>query len=104
MALIPKVVGTLLCVLPMLLGGLNGCTTGKGSSRPISDASISIAVQAKLVRDHASHFPRINVETEHGVVKLSGIVKTDSQRTQAEHLASQVNGVVKVNNNLEIQN
>src|SRR6185295_5839272 len=104
MALIPKVVGTLLCVLPMLLGGLNGCTTGKGSSRPISDASISIAVQAKLVRDHASHFPRINVETEHGVVNLSGVVKTDSQRTQAEYLASQVDGVVKVNNNLEIQN
>jgi osmotically-inducible protein OsmY len=104
MALIPKVVGTLSCVLLMLLGGFNGCTTGKGSSRPISDASISIAVQAKLVRDHASHFPRINVETEHGVVNLSGIVKTDSQRDQAEHLASQVEGVVKVNNNLQIQN
>jgi hypothetical protein len=41
MALIPKVVGTLSCVLLMLLGGLNGCTT----SRPITDASISIAVQ-----------------------------------------------------------
>ena len=102
MALIPKVVGTL--SLLMLLGGLNGCTTGKGSSRPISDASISIAVQAKLVRDHASHFPRINVETEHGVVNLTGVVKTDSQRTQAEYLASQVDGVVKVNNDLEIQN
>lgn len=104
MALISKVVGTLSCVLLMLLGGVTGCTTGKGSSRPISDASISIAVQAKLVRDHASHFPRINVETEHGVVNLSGVVKTDSQRTQAEYLASQVDGVVKVNNNLEIQN
>ena len=104
MALISKVVGTLSCVLLMLLGGLTGCTIGKGPSRPISDASISIAVQAKLVRDHASHFPRINVETERGVVNLSGVVKTDSQRIQAEHLASQVEGVVKVNNNLQIQN
>lgn len=100
MALIPKVVGTLSCVLLMLLGGLNGCTT----SRPISDASISVAVQAKLIRDHASHFPRINVDTEHGVVNLSGVVKTDLQRTQAEQLASQVDGVVKVTNNLQIQN
>jgi len=85
--------------LLVVLGGITGCTT----SRPFADASISIAVQAKLVRDHASHFPRINVETEHGVVSLSGVVKTDSQRTQAEHLASQVDGVVKVNNNLQIQ-
>jgi hypothetical protein len=30
MALIPKVVGTLSCVLLMLLGGLAGCTIGKG--------------------------------------------------------------------------
>ena len=104
MALTPRVVGTLSCVFFMLLSGLIGCTTGKGSSRPISDASISIAVQAKLIRDHASHFPRINVETEHGVVNLTGVVKTDSQRTQAEYLASQVDGVVKVNNNLQIQN
>lgn len=104
MALIPKVVGTLSCVLLILLGSLNGCTTGKASSRPISDASISIAVQAKLIRDHSSHFPHINVDTERGVVNLSGVVKTDSQRTQAEHLANQVEGVVKVNNNLQIQN
>ena len=104
MALIPKVVGTLSCVLLMLLVGLTGCTIGKGPSRPISDASISIAVQAKLIRDHASHFPRIYVDTEHGVVNLSGVVKTDSQRTQAEYLASQVDGVVKVNNNLQVQN
>jgi len=61
-------------------------------------------VQAKLIRDHASHFPRINVDTEHGVVNLSGVVKTDSQRIQAEYLAHQVDGVVKVNNNLQIQN
>lgn len=104
MALIPKVVGTLSCISFVLLGGLNGCTIGKGPTCPISDASISVAVQAKLIRDHASHFPRINVETEHGVVNLSGVVKTDLQRTQAEHLASQVDGVVKVNNNLQIQN
>ena len=104
MALIPKVVGTLSCVLLMLLGSLAGCTIGKGPTRPISDASISVAVQAKLIRDHASHFPRINVETDHGVVNLSGVVKTDSQRDQAEYLASQVDGVVKVNNNLQVQN
>ena len=104
MALSPKAIGTLSCCFFMLFGGLNGCTVGKAANRPISDASISIAVQAKLIRDHASHFPRINVDTEHGVVNLSGVVKTDSQRTQAEHLANQVDGVVKVNNNLHIQN
>jgi osmotically-inducible protein OsmY len=46
----------------------------------------------------------VTIETERGVVNLSGVVETEAQRAQAERLAHQVSGVVRVNNNLQIQN
>ena len=70
----------------------------------MSDASISTAVQTKLTSDRVANFPRIDVDTERGVVNLSGIVETEVQRARAERLAHEVEGVVKVNNNLQIQN
>ena len=83
-----------------------GCqsTTGKTAGQTTTDASISTAVQAKLTSDRVSNFPRIDVDTERGIVNLSGIVETEAQRAQAERLARQVKGVLKVNNNLQIQN
>ncbi|MGH7184007.1 MAG: BON domain-containing protein [Nitrospiraceae bacterium] len=92
------------CVLCIAV--LAGCqsTTGKTAGQTMSDVSISTAVQTKLSKDRLSNFSRIDVDTERGVVNLSGIVETEAQRAQATHLAQQVEGVVKVNNNLQIQN
>ena len=104
---IPKFVGVVLsCAVLALLGALNGCqsTTGKTAGQTMNDASISTAVQTKLTSDRLSNFPRIDVDTERGVVSLTGVVETEALRTRAERLAQQVNGVVKVKNNLQIQN
>ena len=94
------------CALFACLGALSGCqsTTGKTAGQTRNDASISTAVQTKLTSDRLANFPRIDVDTERGVVSLNGIVETAAQRAQAERLAHQVMGVVKVNNNLQIQN
>ena len=94
------------CTLLTFVVALTGCqsVTGKTAGQTISDASISTAVQTKLTSDRLSNFPRINVNTERGVVNLSGIVETETQRVQAAYLAQKVKGVVKVNNNLQIQN
>ena len=94
------------CAVLALLGALSGCqsTTGKTAGQTMSDASISTAVQTKLTSDRLSNFPRIDVDTERGVVNLSGVVETQAQRARAERLAHQVEGVVRVNNNLQIQN
>ena len=107
MSSIPKFIGVVLsCAVLSLLGALNGCqsTTGKTAGQTMSDASITTAVQTKLTSDRLSNFPRIDVDTERGVVNLSGVVETEAQRARAERLAHQVNGVVRVNNNLQIQN
>src|SRR5512138_2346115 len=101
-----KVFGYLSCMVLTFLVPMTGCqsTTGKTAGQTVSDASISTAVQAKLTSDRLSSFSRIDVNTERGVVNLSGVVETEAQRAQAARLAQQVNGVVQVNNNLQIQN
>ena len=106
MSSIPKFSVVLSCAVLALLGTLSACqsTTGKTASQTMSDASISTAVQTKLTSDRVSNFPRIDVDTERGVVNLSGVVETAAQRDRAERLARQVEGVVRVNNNLQIQN
>ena len=103
---IPKIVGTISCVSFSLMMALTGCqsTTGKTAGQTMSDASITAAVQKKLTSDRFSNFTRIDVDTERGVVNLSGIVQTEEQRMRMGRLANEVAGVVKVNNNLQIQN
>lgn len=103
----PRFPGIVLpCAALVCVWMLSGCqsTTGKTVGQTLNDASISTAVQTKLTSDRLANFPRINVETERGVVSLNGVVETAALRAQAERLARQVDGVVKVNNNLQIQN
>jgi len=91
----------------MGLVGLSGCesTTGKSTRQTVNDASITAAVQTKLEKDDQfAYIPRMKVDTERGVVNLSGIVQTEEQRMRMGRLANEVAGVVKVNNNLQIQN
>jgi len=104
MTSIPKLVGAFSPLI--LLLALSGCQsiTGKTAGNPSSDVSISNAVQAKLMTDPRSGFPRINVDTVRGVVTLSGMVETEAQRDQAERLTHQVAGVLKVENNIQTQN
>jgi hyperosmotically inducible periplasmic protein len=101
------IVGTVLSsILLVLLGTLSGCqsTSGKTAGQAISDTSISTAVQTKLASDRLANFSRVDVDSERGMVNLSGVVETEEQRARAERLAHQVEGVVGVNNHLQIKN
>jgi hypothetical protein len=96
-----------LCLMLMILSGCQpttGQTIGhQTATQARSGASISDEVQVKLMRDHLSGFPSIDVETARGVVKLSGVVETEAQRDRAEWIARQVDGVVDVDNGVQIQ-
>jgi|SwirhisoilCB2_FD_contig_31_9227914_length_928_multi_8_in_0_out_0_2 hyperosmotically inducible protein len=92
-------------VMMIAVVGLIGCQsmTGKTAGENMSDASISTAVQSKLTSDRMSNFTRVDVDTERGVVNLSGVVQSAEQKARASELTRQVNGVKKVNNNLQVQ-
>ena len=100
-----KMVGVVSCVVLMGLVGLSGCesTTGTSTRQTASDVGITAAVQTKLAHDHhLASIPPIHVDTERGVVNLSGAMPTESDRARVTRLAQEVEGVAKVNNNLEI--
>jgi osmotically-inducible protein OsmY len=69
----------------------------------MTDTKITASVQSKLTADRVSNFSRVDVDTERGVVNLSGVVPSADQKSRAEELARQVNGVTRINNNLQIQ-
>ena len=78
-------------------------TTGRTAGRNVDDAALTASVKASLVSDKASNLTRIDVDTTNGVVALNGVVENPEQRSRAEQLASRVDGVKKVINNLQVQ-
>jgi len=95
----------MLVMVGVMAGAVSACesTTGKTMGQNVSDASISTAVQTKLTGDRVSNFTRVDVDTERGIVQLSGVVPSSEQKSRAEELTKQVNGVRRVNNNLQVQ-
>ena len=82
-----------------------GCQamTGRSAGRNVDDAAITASVKTTLVADKASNLTRVDVDTTNGVVSLNGIVETAEQKNRAAQLASRVDGVRNVVNNLQVQ-
>ena len=68
-----------------------------------SDAAVTTSVQAKYFADSTVKGHRIDVDTEKGVVTLTGTVENDAQKARAVQLAQQVDGVSRVEDRLRIE-
>ena len=69
----------------------------------LDDASITAKVKSALIADPAVKAYTIDVDTKANVVTLNGTVPSDSLSKDAERLASQVEGVKEVKNNLHVK-
>lgn len=67
------------------------------------DAMVTSAVKAKFLADDLVPGLSVSVETQDGVVQLTGEVESQAQATQAENVAKGVDGVVSVKNDLTIK-
>jgi osmotically-inducible protein OsmY len=80
-----------------------GCNTVQPPNRQISDAQITTQVKTKLASDvRASSLTNVDVNTTNGVVTLAGQVENAEVKHSAETVADSVPGVVRVNNNLQV--
>jgi len=79
-----------------------GCSTNVPPGQQIDDATITASVKSKLAieADTAAH--NIDVDTNSGVVTLTGEVDTAEERRKAETIARNTNGVSRVNNLLTV--
>lgn len=75
----------------------------QSAGRVVDDVTINTSVKARLVEDETTKAHQINVETQRGVVQLSGFVDSQEQKQRAGELAQAVDGVSSVRNDLEIR-
>ena len=85
---------------------ITGCQamTGQTMGETIDDSYITGAVKTQLASDKMVSLTRVEVETNNGVVYLTGQVQTAEQRSHIGSLASQVKGVKRVVNNVQVIN
>ena len=89
-------------VLASFVAGCVKTTTSAG--RQVDDAAIKTSVKTKLAADvKLSTLTNIEVNSTNGVVTLAGQVDTADQKRMAADVARSVDGVVKVNNNLQVK-
>jgi osmotically-inducible protein OsmY len=88
-----------------VVAGLVGCTsmTGKTAKENFEDATISASVKTNLATDRASTLTAVDVDTVNGTVYLTGTVADQAAKQRASDLASQVDGVARVVNSLQIR-
>lgn len=67
------------------------------------DSLITSRLKANLLRDTALGRQTIQLETTNGIVHLHGIVNNRIEAQRAEKIASEIPGVVAVENNLRVR-
>jgi hyperosmotically inducible protein len=75
----------------------------QSTEQAVDDTALTAAVKAKLIEDSTTKAYHINVETQKGVVQLTGFVNSTEEKARAAQLAGGVDGVVSVKNDLEIR-
>ena len=93
----PLRLGILLITGVLLFGACNGSKVFQSS-----DKSITTNIQAKLFSDPVLKTRDIRVDSQNGIVTLTGSVNTDLERAAVERIASQEDGVRKVVNILSV--
>ncbi len=87
----------------MLLAGCAATSDHESAGQAIDDSVITAKVKAKLVDDFSLKGLQIQVQTNKGVVQLSGYVTLQTSIAQAVADASAVEGVVSVQNDIQLK-
>jgi hyperosmotically inducible protein len=76
---------------------------GETAGEYIDDSVLTAKVKAALIESPDTKAHQINVETNQGVVQLSGFVDNAAAKTAATDVAKSVNGVKDVKNELSVK-
>jgi len=86
--------------LAISLLGLSGCAS---TGAFFDEASTTAKVKKAIYSEPSLKVMDISVSTDDGVVELTGAVKTRAERARAAQVASKVEGVKRVKNELKIE-
>ncbi len=94
------------CVVLLVLVAIVGCAstrTQESTGGYVDSSMITAKVKAAILEDPALKVFSIGVETFKDVVQLSGFVNSTEVRSRATLVASRVNGVKSVKNDLIVK-
>ena len=83
-------------------------TTTEGTSKTakvkenVKDAAITTKIKAQFAKDKLVKGRKIRVETENGVVKLSGNAASQAEADKAVSIAQDIKDVVSVQNDIQV--
>jgi osmotically-inducible protein OsmY len=80
--------------------GMATQTTKTGA--PVSDAAITTKVKPKFAADKQVSATNIHVDTDNGVVKLTGTAKSQDEAMKAADIAKATEGVASVDNAIQV--
>jgi hyperosmotically inducible periplasmic protein len=91
-----------------VLTGIGGCASGGGGNvarvnQTLDDATVQTRVKTAILNDPLVGGDQIDVQSENGVVTLSGIIKAPDHEARAAELARKVGGVKDVKTSLKVQ-
>jgi len=83
---------------------LNGCQamTGETAGQNLDDGVLTTSVKTRLASEKLGTLTRVGVETDNAIVHLTGEVETADEKARIGSIASQVKGVKRVVNNLQV--
>jgi hyperosmotically inducible protein len=95
----------IIAALVLVFGLTSACQTltGRSTGRYIDDKTITAKVKSKLAAEKAANLTRIGVSTVNGVVMLNGVADSSQEKARAEELATNVEGVKQVQNNVQVR-
>jgi hyperosmotically inducible protein len=93
----------ILAVAAVSLAACSATRTQKTAGEQVDDSVLTSKVKAALVESDSTKAHQIDVETFRGTVQLNGFVDSADARAAAGRVASSVEGVQRVDNNLAVQ-
>jgi osmotically-inducible protein OsmY len=89
-----------------LATSISGCAVTRGhetAGEYADDATITTRVKTRFAKDPTVSAMHIHVNTDKGMVNLTGTAKSQSERDQAERIAAGVPDVKGVQNNITVE-
>lgn len=93
-------------VAAVALLSATGCAVSRGQQTAgayVDDATITTQIKSRMLADKDVAGTSISVETLNGTVILSGFAKSSMERSTAEMIARDVNGVKAVRNDIAMR-
>jgi hyperosmotically inducible periplasmic protein len=79
---------------------VGGCV--ERTQQAVDDVALTAKVKTGLAGDSETSAMKVGVNTDRGVVTLSGVVPTEREKMKAEQIARRTEGVTQVVNNITI--